>query len=61
MDVIEYKLIDQHSAIELNQKVNLAIREGWQPWGAPTVTFDDSNHKAYCQAVVKFAKPKGSQ
>jgi hypothetical protein len=53
--ITEYKIIkSNYNASELEQEVNQAIGEGWQPWGQPAVALS-SNGALYVQALVKYS------
>ena len=52
--ITEYRIIkSNYTASELEQEVNQAIGEGWQPWGQPAVALS-SNGALYVQALVKY-------
>jgi hypothetical protein len=53
--ITEYKIVKtNYTASELEQDVNQAIGEGWQPWGQPAVALS-SNGALYVQALVKYS------
>lgn len=53
--ITEYKIVkSNYNASELEQEVNQAIGEGWQPWGQPAVALS-SNGALYVQALVKYS------
>jgi hypothetical protein len=53
--ITEYRIIKtNYTALELEQEVNRAIHEGWQPWGQPAVALS-SNGALYVQALVKYS------
>ena len=53
--ITEYKIVKtNYTASELEQEVNQAIGEGWQPWGQPAVALS-SNGALYVQALVKYS------
>jgi hypothetical protein len=57
MYISEYKTIEADSAIEFDQQVNAAIKEGFQPFGNPYSVFTGVGIKLY-QAMVKSADQK---
>ena len=53
--ITEYKIVKtNYTASDLEKDVNLAIGEGWQPWGQPAVALS-SNGALYVQALVKYS------
>ena len=53
--ITEYKIVkSNYTAADLEKDVNLAIDEGWQPWGQPAVALS-SNGALYVQALVKYS------
>jgi len=53
--ITEYKIVkSNYNASELEQEVNQAIGEGWQPWGQPAAALS-SNGALYVQALVKYS------
>ena len=61
MDTIEeYKIIESQDLGSLAEKVNAALKEGWQPHGAP---FVHGNGAAVvcCQAMVNFHQPTSAE
>lgn len=53
--ITEYKIVkSNYTALELEQEINRAIEEGWQPWGQPAVALS-SNGALYVQALVKYS------
>jgi hypothetical protein len=60
MDTIEeYKIIESENLGSLAKEVNAALKEGWQPHGAPFVYV--SGAVACCQAMVNFHPPTGAE
>jgi hypothetical protein len=60
MNTIEqYKIIESANLDSLAEKVNAALKEGWQPHGAPFVHV--SGAVVCCQAVVNFHQPTSAQ
>jgi hypothetical protein len=57
MDTIEaYKIIESPNLGSLAEKVNAALKEGWQPHGAPFVHVSEAA-VVCCQAMVNFHQP----
>jgi hypothetical protein len=53
--ITEYKIVkSNYTESELERDVNLAIGQGWQPWGQPAVALS-SNGALYVQALVKYS------
>jgi len=53
--ITEYKIVkSNYTSLELEEHVNQAIGEGWQPWGQPAVALS-SNGALYVQALVKYS------
>ena len=53
--ITEYKIVkSSYNAPDLEKDVNLAIGEGWQPWGQPAVSISN-NSSLYVQAMVKYS------
>ena len=53
--ITEYTIVKSNYTVsELENDVNLAIKEGWQPWGQPAVALS-SNGALYVQALVKYS------
>lgn len=51
-NITEYKIISDPSPIKFEERVNVAIKNGWQPIGG--VCYDSlSTH--YIQSVVKYS------
>jgi hypothetical protein len=62
MDTIEeYKIIESRDLNSLTEKVNAALKEGWQPHGAPAIHCTGSAVVVCCQAVVNFHQPTGGE
>ena len=60
MDTVEdYKIIQTETLGSLAEKVNAALKEGWQPHGAPFVHV--SGAVVCCQAMVNFHQSTGTQ
>ena len=60
MDTIEeYKIIESQDLGSLAEKVNAALKEGWQPHGAPFIHV--SAAVEYCQAMVNFHQPTSAE
>jgi hypothetical protein len=54
MDTIEeYKIIESQDLGSLAEKVNAALKEGWQPHGAPLIDVSGAA-VVCCQAMVNF-------
>jgi hypothetical protein len=52
--ITEYKIVkSNYTESELERDVNLAIGQGWQPWGQPAVALS-SNGALYVQSLVKY-------
>jgi hypothetical protein len=61
MDTIEaYKIIESPNLGSLAEKVNAALKEGWQPHGAPFVHVSEAA-VVCCQAMVNFHQPTGAE
>jgi hypothetical protein len=61
MDTIEkYKIIESANLGSLAEKVNAALKEGWQPHGAPFVHVSGAA-VICCQAMVNFHQPAGAE
>ncbi len=56
----EYKIIERPNLGSLANEVNAALKEGWQPHGAPLVHVigDDP---VCCQAMVNFHQPTAEE
>jgi hypothetical protein len=53
--ITEYKIVkSNYTESELERDVNLAIGQGWQPWGQPAVALS-SNGALYVQSLVKYS------
>jgi len=53
--ITEYKITQsRYSAGELEDAVNSAIKDGWQPWGQPTVSISN-NSTIFVQGLVKYS------
>lgn len=50
--ITEYFLKTNCDRDQLNEDINEMIRDGWQPFGSPTVCVDENNC-FYSQAMVK--------
>jgi len=62
MDTIEkYKIIESANLGSLAEKVNAALKEGWQPHGAPFVHKIGPDIEVCCQAMVNFHQPTGTE
>jgi hypothetical protein len=57
--VEEYKIIQGENLGSLAKEVNAALKEGWQPHGAPFVYV--SGAAACCQAIVNFHQPTSAE
>ena len=53
MKIIAYKLVKFQIATELEDTVNVLIKEGWQPLGGVSIANEIMDH---CQAMVKYEK-----
>jgi hypothetical protein len=61
MDTIEeYKIIESQDLGSLAEKVNAALKEGWQPHGAPFIHVGGAA-VASCQAMVNFHQPTSAE
>jgi hypothetical protein len=61
MDTVEdYKIIQTETLGSLAEKVNAALKEGWQPHGAPFVHVSGAA-VICCQATVNFHQPAGAE
>jgi hypothetical protein len=61
MDTIEeYKIIESQDLGSLAEKVNAALKEGWQPHGAPFIHVRAAA-MACCQAMVNFHQPTSAE
>jgi hypothetical protein len=61
MDTIEaYKIIESANLGSLAEKVNAALKEGWQPHGAPFVHVSGAA-VICCQAMVNFHQSAGAE
>jgi hypothetical protein len=56
----EYKIIDSDGLDSLAEKVNAALKDGWQPYGAPVIQ-GGGMAVVCCQAVVKFHQQTGAE
>ncbi len=59
--VEEYRIIEGRDLDSLAKKVNAALKEGWQPHGAPSIHCSGSVVVVSCQAMVKFRQPTGGE
>ena len=61
MDTIEqYKIIESQDLGSLAEKVNAALKEGWQPHGAPFIHVGGAAAIS-CQAMVNFNQPTSAE
>ena len=61
MNTIEqYKIIESANLGSLAEKVNAALKEGWQPHGAPFIHVSAAT-VVCCQAMVNFHQPTSAQ
>jgi hypothetical protein len=61
MDTIEeYKIIESPNLGSLAKEVNAALKEGWQPHGAPSVHVAGAV-AVCCQAMVNFHQPASAE
>ena len=61
MDTIEqYKIIESQDLGSLVEKVNAALKEGWQPHGAPFIHVGAAVVVS-CQAMVNFHQPTSAE
>ena len=61
MDTIEeYKIIESQDLGSLAEKVNAALKEGWQPHGGPFIHVSGAA-VVCCQAMVNFHQPTGAE
>jgi hypothetical protein len=56
----EYKIIESANLGSLAEKVNAALKEGWQPHGAPFV-YVSGVAAICCQAMVNFHQLTGAE
>ena len=62
MDTIEeYKIIESQDLGSLAEKVNAALKEGWQPHGGPSIHGSGMAVAVCCQAMVNFHQPAGAE
>ena len=58
-NIIEYEVVHAMNHIDLSEQVNLCIRDGYQPFGSPTMqsveTKDEGFDEDCWQAVVKYS------
>jgi len=57
MKIVDYRLIAVGSDDSLEDKVNNAICDGWQPFGAVCANTDDQERECFYQAMVKYELP----
>src|SRR5207253_8345448 len=61
MDTVEeYKIIQSENLGSLAKEVNAALKEGWQPLGAPFVHGSGAT-VICCQAIVNFHQSTGTE
>jgi hypothetical protein len=61
MDTIEeYKILESPDLGSLAKEVNAALKEGWQPHGAPLVHVAGAV-AVCCQAMVNFHQPTSAE
>jgi hypothetical protein len=61
MDTIEeYKIIESQDLGSLAEKVNAALKGGWQPHGAPFI-YVAAAAVVSCQAMVNFHQPTSAE
>ena len=61
MDTIEeYKIIENQDLGSLAENVNVALKEGWQPHGAPFIHVGGAA-VVPCQAMVNFHQPTSAE
>ena len=61
MDTIEeYKIIESQDFGSLAEKVNAALKGGWQPHGAPFI-YVGAAAVVSCQAMVNFHQPASAE
>jgi len=61
MDTIEeYKIIENQDLGSLAENVNVALKEGWQPHGAPFIHVGGAA-VVCCQAMVNFHQPTSAE
>ena len=61
MDTIEeYKIIESQDLGSLAEKVNAALKGGWQPHGAPFI-YVGAAAVVSCQAMVNFHQPTSAE
>lgn len=53
--VREYKVVQTRTAEALQNSVQIEVNKGWQPLGAPFMSYDDKNvSQKFYQAIVKY-------
>jgi hypothetical protein len=57
----EYRIIQAKDLGSLAEEVNVALKEGWQPHGAPAVYRRGTTVSGCCQAMVKFRELTGGK
>ena len=61
MDTVEeYKIIESQNLGSLAKEVNAALKEGWQPHGAPFIHVSGAA-VVCCQAMVNFHQPTSAE
>ena len=61
MDTVEdYKIIQTETLGSLAEKVNAALKQGWQPHGAPLIHVSGAA-VVCCQAMVNFHQPMSAE
>jgi hypothetical protein len=60
MQIIGYVLISESSERELQQAVDKALKEGYQPFGTVVIRSDSNSQVSiFYQSMVKYAEPPG--
>jgi len=57
----EYRIIQAKDLGSLAEEVNAALKEGWQPQGAPAIYRRGTAVAGCCQAMVKFREPTSGE
>ncbi len=52
--ITKYITFGTSDLYEMDDAVNKAIKEGWQPFGGVSVGFNRDNKKYFVQAMVKY-------
>ena len=52
--ITKYVTLGCTDLYELDEAVNKAIAQGWQPFGGVSIGFTNDNKRYYVQAMVKY-------